>query len=56
MPDIYVITNSHLPKRLQGTDSGYALRSMTVKEVVSIEDRFFGQGHEIKLENRNDFS
>ena len=50
MPDIYVITNSYLPKRLQGTDSGYALRSMTVKEVVSIEDRFFGQGHERKFD------
>jgi hypothetical protein len=49
MPEIYVITKTHLPNNLMGSDSGYALRAMTVKEVVSVEDRLFTENQDTQL-------
>ncbi len=49
MSDLYIVTWDTLPKRLHSADLGYAVRTLTLSELVSIEDRFFTQGYERKL-------
>lgn len=50
MPDVHIITGENIPKRLYGSDGGYALRPTSREELISLEDRFFLQNQETKIE------
>lgn len=49
MYELHTITHDPIPRRLHGIEAGYALRPLSVNEVLSIEDRFFVQGSERKI-------
>jgi len=49
MSDLLLITRDSIPKRLHGADLGYALRALSLPELLSIEDRFFAQGETRKI-------
>jgi hypothetical protein len=49
MFELYAITSDSIPKRLNGIEAGFALRSISTSEILSIEDFFFSQGQERKL-------
>jgi hypothetical protein len=49
MFELYAITSDSIPKRLNGIEAGFALRSISTIEILSIEDYFFSQGQERKL-------
>jgi hypothetical protein len=49
MFELYAITSDSIPKRLNGIEAGFALRSLSTIEILSTEDFFFSQGQERKL-------
>ena len=49
MFELYAITSDSIPKRLNGIEAGFALRSISTIEILSVEDFFFSQGQERKL-------
>ena len=49
MYELYTIVRDPIPKRLHGIDGGYALRQLSLNEVLAIEDQFFVQGKPRKL-------
>ena len=49
MSDLFIVSRDSIPRRLHSADMGYALRSLTLSELVSIEDCFFKQGDERKI-------
>ena len=50
MPDVHIITGESIPKRLYGSDGGYALRPTSREELLSLEDRLFLQDQETKID------
>lgn len=50
MPDVHIITGESIPRRLYGSDGGYAVRPTSREERVSLEDRLFLEGRETKIE------
>src|SRR5258706_10672000 len=49
MPDVHIITGQTIPRRLFGSDGGYAVRPTSREERVRIEDRLFAEGRETKI-------
>jgi hypothetical protein len=49
MTDVLIITHSPIPKKLHGVNNGYGIRPISEREIVAIEDRFFGQGDDRKI-------
>lgn len=45
----YIVTRFAVPKELHGTESGFAIRPLSVTEVVAIEDQFHHQGEERRI-------
>lgn len=50
MPDVHIITGEKIPRRLHGSDGGYALRPTSRDELLALEDRLFLQNQETKIE------
>src|SRR5437867_9393777 len=49
MKALYVVLNYAVAKKFLGSDNGYALRPLTLAEIVAVEDRLFQQGQEHKI-------
>jgi len=45
----YIVTRFAVPKRLHGAKSGFAIRPLSVAEVIAIEDQFHRQGDERRI-------
>ncbi len=55
MFELYAITSDSIPKRLNGIEGGYALRPISIIEILSIEDFFFSEGSQV-LQSSSDFT
>ena len=45
----YIVTRFAVPKRLHGAKSGFAIRPLSVAELIAIEDQFHRQGDERRI-------
>ncbi len=46
---VYIVTRFAVPKKLHGAKSGFAIRPLSVTEVIAIEDQFHRQGDERRI-------
>ncbi len=51
MPDLYLITTTNIPETLQGAYKNIILRSLLYSEKIALEDKFFKDGIQIRLES-----
>lgn len=45
----YIVSRFSIPTHLQGSQSGFAIRPLSVEEVIAIEDKFHSQGDERRI-------
>lgn len=49
MNSAYVVSRFAIPTELQGSQSGFAIRPLSVEEIIAIEDQFHRQGDERRI-------
>lgn len=49
MNSAYIVSRFSIPAHLQGSQSGFAVRPLSVEEVIALEDQFHQQGDERRI-------